>query len=162
MWFWFVKMTCYFLLLGIHGRWSPFRRLTTKPYIGSTPPPKIPVTTEGLLYRELPNVYTPQKTKMEPENHPFEEEQHLPDLHLWVPNVKFRGCNVILVLKMLLFMGGWTQLSDVKKDTAPEAVGVSKTPVIHEKPEGKMINYITPRKINMEQNHGGLEDHFPF
>ena len=29
MWFWFVKMTCYFLLLGIHGRWSPFRRLTT-------------------------------------------------------------------------------------------------------------------------------------
>lgn len=27
-------------------------------YIGSTPPPKIPVATEGLLYREFPNVYT--------------------------------------------------------------------------------------------------------
>ena len=23
-------------------------------------------------------------------------------------------------------------------------------------------SYVTPLKINMEHNHGGLEDHFPF
>ena len=28
---------------------------------------------------------TPQKTKMEPEAHPFEKKNHLPNLHFWVP-----------------------------------------------------------------------------
>ena len=28
---------------------------------------------------------TPPKTNMEPENHPFEEEKHLPNLHFGVP-----------------------------------------------------------------------------
>ena len=27
----------------------------------------------------------PQKTNVEPENHLFEEEKHLPNLHFWVP-----------------------------------------------------------------------------
>ena len=26
----------------------------------------------------------------------------------------------------------------------------------------KFFAKVTPRKINMEHNHGGLEDHFPF
>ena len=28
---------------------------------------------------------TPPKTNMEPENHMFEKEIHLPNLHFWVP-----------------------------------------------------------------------------
>ena len=28
---------------------------------------------------------TPPKTNMEPENHPFRKEKHLPNLHFWVP-----------------------------------------------------------------------------
>ena len=30
-------------------------------------------------------VYTPPKTNMEPEYHLFERENHLPNLHFWVP-----------------------------------------------------------------------------
>lgn len=55
---------------------------------------------------------------MESENHPFEEEQHLPNLHLWVPKVKFRGCILYPGVEDVTWM-----LSDVKKDTAPEAFG---------------------------------------
>ena len=28
--------------------------------------------------------------------------------------------------------------------------------------DDRKCNSCTPRKINMEHNHGGLEDHFPF
>ncbi len=35
---------------------------------------------------------TPPKTNMEPENHLFEKENHLPNLHFEVPAVSFPGC----------------------------------------------------------------------
>ena len=35
---------------------------------------------------------TPLKTKMEPKNHPIEQEIHLPNLHFWVPAVNLPGC----------------------------------------------------------------------
>ena len=33
----------------------------------------------------------PQKTNMEPENHMFEKENHLPNLHFWGSMLVFRG-----------------------------------------------------------------------
>ncbi len=40
------------------------------------------------------NLNTPPKTNIEPENHPFEKENHLPNLHFGVPAVSFQGCNL--------------------------------------------------------------------
>ncbi len=36
---------------------------------------------------------TPWKTNMEPKNHPIGKEHDLPNLHFWVQNVNFPGCN---------------------------------------------------------------------
>ena len=39
-------------------------------------------------------LHTPQKTNMEPENHPFEKEKHLPSLHFWVSMLNLRGVSL--------------------------------------------------------------------
>ena len=48
----------------------------------------------GRLGREFVFVckVTPLKIKMEPKNHPIEQEIHLPNLHFWVPAVNLPGC----------------------------------------------------------------------
>ena len=43
-------------------------------------------------------IYTPRKTNMEPENHPFGKENDLPNLHFGVQNVSFRGCTHIYIV----------------------------------------------------------------
>ena len=35
---------------------------------------------------------------MEPENRPFEKENHLPNLHFWVPSVNLQGCAISRIL----------------------------------------------------------------
>ena len=48
---------------------------------------------------------------MEPENDPIEKENHLPNLHFWVPNHRFRKENhlhqtsVIIMFQPLIFQG---------------------------------------------------------
>ena len=37
---------------------------------------------------------TPMKINMEPKNHPIEEDNHLPNLHFWVPAVSSWGCMI--------------------------------------------------------------------
>ncbi len=42
---------------------------------------------ERELWSAIVTCFTPPKPKMEPENHPIERENHLPDLHFWVPDI---------------------------------------------------------------------------
>ena len=46
--------------------------------------------------------FRPSKINMEPKNHLIEKENHLPNLHFWVPNVKFPGCNA--TWRIIFFM----------------------------------------------------------
>ena len=40
--------------------------------------------------------YTPPKTNIEPENLPFETDNHLPNLLFWVQHVSFRGVQILI------------------------------------------------------------------
>ena len=51
---------------------------------------------DQILLHELSITRAPPKTKMEPENHPFEKETHLPNFHSWVPAVGIRECFFLL------------------------------------------------------------------
>ena len=37
-------------------------------------------------------MFIPLKINMYPKHHPIEQENHLPNLHFWVPAIKFPGC----------------------------------------------------------------------
>ena len=48
------------------------------------------------------------------------------------------------------------------RDFQPSRFPVSKSREYSSTLGSFPVPYSTPRKINMEHNHGGLEDHFPF
>ena len=75
---------------------------------------------------------TPPKTNIEPENHPFEKEHHLPNFHFGVPAVSFRGCT--LNYKLIIYFISYIQtlrtnilehLDELMKLLVPDTLALS-------------------------------------
>ena len=55
--------------------------------------------------------HIPPKTNIEPQNHPFEKENHLPNLHFGVPGW-FSGVHSNFKFQPCLFTGGYVVIRD--------------------------------------------------
>ena len=78
--------------------------------------------------------------------------------YMFLSNVEFTGFKHYNLYHGL---AAWSRRSQ-KKLTSPKFVETSRRGKLDTPPAERRGNHHTPLKINMEHNHGGLEDHFPF
>ena len=94
---------------GVHHRISEpstERRKLPKGYIGymrST----AHWSSEDKTFFFVRIIYSLKRIKMEPENNPFEKENHLRNLHFWVPAFVFWGCIPLPSCKSVFFSLKW-------------------------------------------------------
>ena len=82
---------------SILGTWFFWSLYVHPPEIGRTPSP---FWLAHILQAEKPPFaplsYTPENERLEPENHPFEKEKHLPHHHSWGSTYYISGVYVVL------------------------------------------------------------------